>query len=184
VSLPEPATQFGYRIGDQGSFTDAGFIDALDQRTGQRMPKTYFELPPDQGKTKLYFTWRDKRGEQADVVTINFDPQAAIAESEKKILEQLWTAWIGFRDWNGALLVYFSHLVTYCCAIKGVRYGYNGGPVDQVYKLPPCNILDPNGVPEDAKIDMKIPPKTKSMQVQLTYLDGTQSPVRNFNAPK
>jgi hypothetical protein len=63
VSLPEAATQFGYRIGDQGSFTDAGFIDALDQRTGQRMPKTYFELPPDQGKTKLYFTWRDKRGE-------------------------------------------------------------------------------------------------------------------------
>jgi hypothetical protein len=42
VSLPEPATQFGYRIGGQGSFTDAGFIDALDQRTGQRMPKTYF----------------------------------------------------------------------------------------------------------------------------------------------
>ena len=32
VSLPEPATQFGYRIGDQGSFTDAGFIDSLDQR--------------------------------------------------------------------------------------------------------------------------------------------------------
>jgi Caspase domain len=84
VSLPEAATQFGYRIGDQGSFTDTGFIDALDQRTGQRMPKTYFQLPPDQGKTKLYFTWRDKRGEQADVVTINFDPEAALAESEKK----------------------------------------------------------------------------------------------------
>jgi hypothetical protein len=83
VSLPEAATQFGYRIGDQGSFTDSGFIDALDQRTGQRMPKTYFQLPPDQGKTKLYFTWRDKRGEQADVVTINFDPEAALAESEK-----------------------------------------------------------------------------------------------------
>jgi hypothetical protein len=87
VSLPEAATQFGYRIGDQGSFTDAGVIDALDQRTGQRMPKTYFELPPDQGKTKLYVTWRDKRGEQADIVTINFDPQAALADSEKKILE-------------------------------------------------------------------------------------------------
>jgi len=84
VSLPEAATQVGYRIGDQGSFIDAGFIDALDQRTGQRMPKTYFELPPDQGKTKLYVTWRDRRGEQADIVTINFDPQAALAESEKK----------------------------------------------------------------------------------------------------
>ena len=183
VSLPEAATQFGYRIGDQGSFIDAGFIDALDQRTGMRMPKTYFELPPDQGKTKLYFTWRDKRGEQADIVTINFDPQAALAESEKKILEELWTAWIDFRDWNGAMLVYFSHLITYRCAIEEVRYGYNGGAADQVYKLPPCNILDPNSVPEDAKIYMKVPPKTKSMQVQLTYLDGTRSPVRSFNAP-
>src|SRR4029450_4120208 len=35
----EQKTQFGYRIGDQGSFTDAGFIDSLDQRTGQRMPR-------------------------------------------------------------------------------------------------------------------------------------------------
>jgi caspase domain-containing protein len=183
VSLPEAATQFGYRIGDQGSFIDAGFIDALDQRTGQRMPKTYFELPPDQGKTKLYITWRDRRGEQADIVTINFDPQAALAESEKKILEELWTAWIDFRDWNGAMLVYFSHLITYRCSIQEVRYGYNGGTIDQIYKLPPCNILDPNSVPEDAKIYMKAPAKTKSMQVQLTYLDGTQSPVRSFNAP-
>jgi hypothetical protein len=82
------------------------------------------------------------------------------------------------------MLVYFSHLITYRCAIKEVRYAYDGGPVDQVYKLPPCHVLDPNSVPEDAKIDMKIPPKTKSMQVQLTYVDGTQSPVRNFNAPK
>jgi hypothetical protein len=81
------------------------------------------------------------------------------------------------------MLVYFSHLIIYRCAIEEVRYGYNGGAVDRVYKLPPCNILDPNSVPEDAKIYMKVPPKTKSMQVQLTYLDGTQSPVRSFNAP-
>jgi hypothetical protein len=31
---------------------------------------------------------------------------------------------------------------------------------------------------------MKVPPKTASMQVQLTYVDGTTSPVRRFNAPK
>ena len=35
----------------KGEFTDAGLLDVLDQRTGARMPKTYFELPPDQGKT-------------------------------------------------------------------------------------------------------------------------------------
>jgi len=31
---------------------------------------------------------------------------------------------------------------------------------------------------------MKVPPKTGSMQVQLIYADGTQSPTRSFNAPK
>ena len=30
------------------------------------MPKTFFEMAPT-GKTTIYVTWRDKRGEQADV---------------------------------------------------------------------------------------------------------------------
>jgi hypothetical protein len=182
VSLPEAATQFGFRVGDKGQFTDAGFLDALDQRTGARMPKTYFELPPDQGKTMLYVTWRDKRGEQADVFPINFDPSAALAESEKKILDEFWTGWIDFRDWQGSMLVYFSQLITYRCAIKQVRYGYNDGPVDKVFVLPPCDVNDPNSVPEKAVIDMKVPPKTTSMSVQLSYADGTQSQLRKFNA--
>jgi hypothetical protein len=43
---------------------------------------------------------------------------------------------------------------------------------------------DPNGVPEGATLDMKVPPKTASMQVELTYVDGTRSPTRIFNAAK
>jgi hypothetical protein len=183
VSLPEAATQFGYRVGDKGGFTDAGLLDVLDQRTGGRMPKTYFEMAPDQGKTTIYVTWRDKRGEQADVVPINFDPTAALAEEQKKLLEQFWTSWIAFREWQG-MTVYFTHLVTYRCAIKEVRYGFGDGPVDKVFKLPPCDGADPHSVPENATLYMKVPPKTASMQVKLTYVDGTQSPARSFNAPK
>jgi hypothetical protein len=183
VSLPEAASQFGYRIGEKGEFTDAGLLDALDQRTGTRMPKTSFEMAPDQGKTTIYVTWRDKRGEQADIVPINFDPTAALADEQKKILEQFWTSWIAFREWQG-MTVYFTHLVTYRCAIKEVHYGLGDQPVDTIFKLPPCDPADPNSVPEGATLYMKVPPKTQSMQVQLTYADGTTSPVRSFNAPK
>jgi len=183
VSLPEAATQFGYRVGDKGEFTDAGLLDALDQRTGTRMPKTSFEMAPDQGKTTIYVTWRDKRGEQADVVPINFDPTAALADEQKKILDQFWTSWIAFREYNG-MLVYFTQLVTYRCAIREVHYGLGDGPVEKIFKLPPCDPADPNGTPENATLYMKVPPKTASMQVQLTYVDGTQSPTRSFNAPK
>ena len=183
MSLPEAATQFGYRIGEKGAFTDAGALDVLDQSTGVRMPKTTFEMPPDQGKTTIYVTWRDKRGEQADIVPINFDPSAALADEQKKILEQFWTSWIAFREWQG-MTVYFTHLVTYRCAVREVRYGLGDRPVDRVFKLPPCDAADPNSVPENATLYMKVPPKTASMQVQLTYVDGSQSETRMFNAPK
>ena len=183
MSLPEAATQFGYRIGEKGAFTDAGALDVLDQSTGVRMPKTTFEMPPDQGKTTIYVTWRDKRGEQADIAPINFDPSAALADEQKKILEQFWTSWIAFREWQG-MTVYFTHLVTYRCAVREVRYGLGDGPVDRMFKLPPCDAADPNSVPENATLYMKVPPKTASMQVQLTYVDGSQSETRMFNAPK
>ena len=183
VSLPEAATQFGYRVGEAGEFTDPGFIDALDQRTGARMPKTYFEMPPDQGKTTIYVTWRDKRGEQADVFPINFDPNAALAGEEKATLEQFWTSWIAFREFQG-MKVYFSQLITYRCAIKEVRYGFNGAPPDKVFELPACDPADPHSVPYEAKVFMNVPAKTASMSVQLTYVDGTTSATRSFNVTK
>ena len=160
-----------------------GCSTQLDQRTGTRMPKTSFEMAPDQGKTTIYVTWRDKRGEQADVVPINFDPTAALVDEQKKILEQFWTSWIAFREYNG-MLVYFTQLVSYRCAIKEVRYSLSDGPVEKIFKLPPCDPADPNSVPDGATLYMKVPPKTAYMQVQLTYADGTKSPTRSFNAPK
>jgi hypothetical protein len=53
-----------------------------------------------------------------------------------------------------------------------------------VFKLPPCDPADPNGLPEGATLYMKVPPKIASMQVELTYVVGTTSPTRTFNAPK
>ncbi len=56
---------------------------------------------------------------------INFDPNAALAGEQKATLEQFWTSWIAFREFQG-MKVYFSQLITYRCAIKEVRYGFNG----------------------------------------------------------
>ena len=74
ISLPEAAIQFGYRIGEDGEFVDAGTMPNIDQRTGKPMPVTWFALPPDQPAGTIYVTWRDKRGEEAGVFPINFDP--------------------------------------------------------------------------------------------------------------
>jgi hypothetical protein len=54
ISLPEPAIQFGYRIGEDGEFVDAGTI---------------------------YVTWRDKRGEESGVFPLKFDPDDELRAS-------------------------------------------------------------------------------------------------------
>ena len=175
VSLPEAATQFGYRIGDKGEFTDAGLLDVLDQRTGTRMPKTYFEMAPDQGKTTIYVTWRDKRGEQADIVPINFDPTAALADEQKKMLEQFWTSWIAFRDFNGMLGLFHPPRDLSLRDQGGALRARRRSGRTRCSSCRPAIRQTRIACPENATLYMKVPPKTASMQVQLTYVDGSQS---------
>ena len=86
------------------------------------------------------------------------------------------TNWVEFREYNG-LLIYFTTLVTYRCAIAELRYGLDGMKPLQRYDLPQCNARDPFSVPENAKLSMKLPPKTKSISLQIVWRDGTQSEV-------
>ncbi len=150
MSLPEAAIQFGYRVGESGEFTDNGTLDVLDERTGKRMPKTHFELDGDQATTTLYVTWRDKRGEEAGIFPISFDPDAELKAGQKSILKDTASSWIAFREYEG-LLVYFSHLMSYRCAIKSVRYGLDGAPPDTAYPLPPCDPDNPYALPADVR---------------------------------
>lgn len=173
VSLPEPALQFGYRVGEEGEFTDNGLLDVLDQRTGQRMPKTHFELDGDQAATTIYVTWRDKRGEEAGIFPIRFDPMSELKTGQKSILKDTASSWIAFRDFNGPL-VYFSHLMSYRCAIKSLRYGLDGAPPDTSYALPPCDPENPHALPSDILPYEKLPAGTKSMNVVVEFFDGEQ----------
>lgn len=180
ISLPEPAIQFGYRIGDSGEFVDTGTTPNIDQRTGRPMPVTWFVLPPDQPAGDLYVTWRDKRGEEAGVFPIRFDPDDSLKAGQKQILDQMWTTWISFREYNG-LLVYFSQMVSYRCGIGKIEYALDKSGRFETWPLPACDPANPYSVPQDAEIHRTIPKATKSMQVIVTYYDGTKSPERNFN---
>jgi hypothetical protein len=179
VSLPEPALQFGYRIGEEGEFTDTGTMANIDQQTGQPMPVTWFSLPGDQPPGTIYVTWRDKRGEEAGVFPISFNPDDSLRSGQKQILEQLWTAWISFREYNGHLM-YFSHLVSYRCGIQKIEYTLDDGATE-TWPLEPCDPDNPNAVTDNSQLYRKIPAATKTVKVQVTYHDGSQSPVRNFN---
>jgi hypothetical protein len=176
LSLPEPATAISYRVGDAGEFKSTGLTDSLDQRTGQRAPNPSFPLSSKAGPTIIQVRYETADGGSVGPFPIRFDPDAALFREQKQILEQMPTNWVEFRQFNGTL-IYFTTLVTYRCAIAELRYGLDDGKPLQRYDLPGCNARDPFAVPENAKLYLKAPPQTKSISLQITWRDGTQSEI-------
>ena len=86
---------------------------------------------------------------------------------------------LSFREFNG-LLVYYSHLISYRCAIREARIGIDTAVPNQVLKMPPCDMRDPLADPSRSMLYQKLPPATQFMSVELTYRDGSVSEIKTF----
>lgn len=178
-SIADPTLGISWRLGDAGAFRETGFVDTLDSRTRKRMPNPSIELPADQQAATIQVRYVDASGEMQGPFPIRFDPEAALLRDQRKILDMTATSWLSFRDYNG-LLVYYTHLMSYRCAIREVRIGIDSAVPDKVLNMPPCNPRDPSGIPHEANPYLKLAPATKSVSVELTYRDGSVSEIKTF----
>jgi uncharacterized caspase-like protein len=178
-SIADPTLGISWRIGPGGDFRETGFIDTLDPRTRKRMPNPSIELPADQPAGTIEVRYIDASGEMQGPFPIKFEPEAALIRDQRKILDMTATSWLSFREFNG-LLVYFTHLMSYRCAIREARIGIDSAVPDRVLKMPPCDMKEPNGIPTGANPYMKLPPTTQFMSVELTYRDGSVSEIKSF----
>ncbi len=178
-SIADPTLGISWRMGDSGDFRETGFLDTLDPRTRKRMPNPSIELAADTAAATIQVRYIDASGEMQGPFPIRFDPEAALLRDQRKILDMTATSWLSFRDFNG-LLVYYTHLVSYRCAIREVRVGIDSAMPDKVLKMPPCDMRDPNAIPAGAQLYMKLPPATQFMSVELTYRDGSVSEIKSF----
>ena len=178
-SIADPTLGISWRLGDAGQFRETGFIDTLDPRTRKRMPNPSIELPADQQAATIQVRYVDASGETQGPFPIRFDPEAALLRDQRKILDMTATSWLAFREFNG-LLVYYSHLLSYRCAIREARIGIDTSVPNQVLKLPPCDMRDPSAIPYGATMYQKLPPTTQFISVELTYRDGSVSEIKSF----
>ncbi|WP_213288644.1 caspase family protein [Bradyrhizobium sp. sGM-13] len=178
-SIADPTLGISWRIGDSGDFRETGFMDTLDPRTRKRMPNPSVELPADAPAAVIQVRYVDTNGELQGPFPIRFDPEAALIRDQRKILDMTATSWLSFREYNG-LLVYYTHLVSYRCAIREVRLGIDSAVPDKVLKMPPCDTRDPIAIPRDAQPYLKLAPATRSVSVELTYRDGSVSEIKSF----
>ena len=176
-SILDPTLGISWRMGDAGDFRETGFLDTLDPRTRKRMPNPSIELAADAPAATLQVRYVDMSGEMQGPFPIKFDPEAALIHDQRKILDMTATSWLSFREFNG-LLVYYTQLMSYRCAIREARVGIDTAVPDKVLKMPPCDPRDPSVIPSDAVPYLKLPPATKSVSVELTYRDGSVSEIK------
>jgi hypothetical protein len=179
LSFIDPVTAISWRLGESGPFKETDFLDSFDPRTRKRMPNPTFELDGGTPAATIYVRYADMRGDWVGPFPIKFDPMAALERSQRKILEMTASSWLAFRDFNG-LLLYYTHLVTYRCALREVRIGIDSALPDRLLTMPPCDPKSPHDVPSNLNPYMKLPTSVKSVSVELTYRDGTRSEVKTF----
>ena len=183
VSVPEPASAIFWRMDGAGEFADTGKLAFNDQQTGQPMANPNIQLPGDAKSGTIEIKYLDIRGREVGPFLIKFNPDSALASSQKLLVEQTWTSWITFDASGFRGNVYFTPLVSFNCAIKTVKYGLNGATPDTELKLPACNPSKPFEMPADFVPYFKVGEDVKAMNVEVTYVDGTTSGVKEFRRP-
>jgi hypothetical protein len=178
-SFADPTLGISWRMGGNGDFRETGFIDTLDPRTRKRTPNPSIELPADAPAGIIEIRYVDQAGDMQGPFPIKFDPEAALIRDQRKILDMTATSWLSFREFNG-LLVYYTHLVSYRCAIREVRIGIDTAVPNQVLKMPGCDMRDPTSITAGMPLYMKLNPATQFVSVELTYRDGSVSEIKSF----
>jgi len=182
--IPEAATQIFYRLGETGEFVDTGSSGMIDQRTGKPAPNSWISLPIDQTSTTIYLKYINMNGQEMGPFALAFEAgSSALGEEHKRMLEMTWTSWIVIQPNPGneaQQLIYFTGMTSWRCGIGKAMYGFNGAGLDTELVMPPCDEKDPMAIPDGFMPYMESPPELQSMQVQVTYKDGTQSAVREY----
>jgi hypothetical protein len=178
LSFADPVTAISWRFGESGNFKETGHLSTLDPRTRKRMANPSIQLDADTPEGTIYVRYADERGQWAQPFPIRFEPMAELERNQRETLEMTSGSWLSFN----AGLVYYSHLISYRCAIREVRIGIDSTTPRQKVELPPCDPRNPSSIPDKAKIHERLKPGTKDIYVELTYSDGTVSEIKRFPA--
>lgn len=179
LSFIDPVTAIAWRLGDSGPFKETGFLDALDPRTRRRLANPTFELDADQPAATIEVRVVDISGRTIGPLPVVFDPAAELERGDRRTLEMTSGSWLSFRDYNG-LLLYYTHLMSYRCAIREVRIGIDTTVPNKPIPLGECDPKHPYEIPSKARPYLKLPPGTKMVSVELTYRDGSISETKTY----
>jgi hypothetical protein len=170
------ATELFYKLDGKGDFISTGHLPQKSPQTGLPMINTYVPMPnlvPGDHTIEVKYT--DKNGATNGPYTLKFSTASEQLAQGKQILEMTKGSWLSFRDYDGKVLLYFTHLLSYRPVIQEIRYSINSDALDQTYKFKPSDKMFISG---DDLVFITVPANSQYAAVQITYKDGTKSDVQ------
>ena len=169
------AKELFYRLDGKGEFISTGHLPYQSPQTGMPMINTFVpmpNLPPGEHTIEVKYT--DKNGATNGPYTLKFSTGDQQFSQAKMSLNMVSGSWLSFRDYDGKVLLYFTTLMSYRPAIKEVHYSLNSEALDQNFKFKATDKMFEVG--DD--LYLTVPGNTQFAHVQITYKDGTKSPVQ------
>ncbi len=182
IQIAEMAREILWRPPGQPEFVSTGFAPGRSYSNGLPHPLPNIELPRDAPAGVIEVKYRDIRGEESPIFALDFSPETEVVVQAKHILGVTRTAWISFREWDGARLVYFTHLLSYRKGLREIRWGVDREIPDRTFPLPPSrgSIAGPAPIGEDMTIYEKVPSDCRFVSVEVTFRDGEKSGIQVF----
>ncbi len=166
-----------YKLDGKGDFQSTGHLPIKNPQTGLPMPNTYVPLPNlPPGEHTLEVKYVDKNEKTNGPYTLKFSTGDEQLAQGKMALNMTAGSWLSFRDYDGKVLLYFTHLMSYRPIIKEVRYSLNSDRLDQNFKFKPSNTMYEVG----DELYLTVPGNSEFANVQVTYKDGTKSTVQKI----
>lgn len=170
------AKELFYKLDGKGDFQSTGQLPMKNAQTGLPMINTYVPLPNlPPGEHTIEVKYVDKNEKMNGPYTLKFSTADEELAQGKMILNMTAGSWLSFRDYNGKVLLYFTHLLSHRPVINEIRYSLNSDKLDQTFKFKPS---DKSEIDSSDQVYLSVPDDSQFATVQVTYKDGTLSPVQ------
>ena len=172
------AKELFYKLDGKGDFQSTGQLPYKNAQTGLPMINTYVPLPNlAPGEHTIEVKYIDKNEKTNGPYTLKFSTADEQLAEGKMALNMTKGSWLTFRDYDGKVLLYFTQLLSYRPVIKEIRYSLNSEKLDQTFKFKPSDKMFETG---DELMYLAVPANSEFANVQITYKDGTTSPVQKI----
>jgi hypothetical protein len=176
------AKELFYKLDGKGDFKSTGQLPYKNAQTGLPMINTHLPLPNlPTGEHTIEVKYVDKNEKTNGPYTLKFSTGDEQLSQGKMMLNATAGSWLMFRDYEGKVLLYFSQLLSFRPVIKEIRYSINSDKLDQTFKFKPTDKMYEVG---DELPYLAVPADSEYANVQVTYKDGTLSPVQKVMRTK